>query len=338
MFPYPSGAGPARRPPAGLHRHRRLRPLPADDRPQRGPHHGLRRVRPARRAVRAADQHPPAGHHRDQHRQHASASCGAWAWATTAAARSPPPTRTSTAGPSGSSCRSSAPGTTPRPTGPGPSPSWRPSSTPAPASRRPAPTPPARPWADLDASERRAVHQRPPPGLPGRGAGQLVPGPGHGAGQRGGHRRRPLRAGQLPGLPAAHEAVDAAHHRLRRPPDRRPGPARLDRGHQEPAAQLDRPLHRRRGRASPRRPGRSRCSPPGPTRCSAPPTWCVAPEHPLVDAADADLARRHAAWTAVRHRRRRRPYVAAAAAPTWTARPRARTRPACSPAPTPPTR
>ena len=68
MFPYPSGAGPARRAPAGLHRHRRAGPLPADDRPQRAARHGLRRVRPARRAVRGADRHAPAHHHRGQHR------------------------------------------------------------------------------------------------------------------------------------------------------------------------------------------------------------------------------------------------------------------------------
>ena len=57
MFPYPSGRRPARRAPAGLHRHRLLRPLPADGRPQRAARDGLRRVRPARRAVRGADRH-----------------------------------------------------------------------------------------------------------------------------------------------------------------------------------------------------------------------------------------------------------------------------------------
>ncbi len=70
MFPYPSGAGPARRPPARLHRHRRLRPLPADARPQRAAQPGLRRVRPAGRAVRGADRPAPARDHRGQHRQH----------------------------------------------------------------------------------------------------------------------------------------------------------------------------------------------------------------------------------------------------------------------------
>ena len=50
------------------------------------------------------------------------------------------------------------------------------------------------------------------------------PGLGHRARQRRGHRRRPQRARQLPGLPAAAEAVDAAHHRVRRPAARRSRP------------------------------------------------------------------------------------------------------------------
>ena len=60
--PVPVGHRPARRPPAGLHRHRRLQPLPADGRAQRPVHDGLRRLRPARRAVRRADRHPPGDH------------------------------------------------------------------------------------------------------------------------------------------------------------------------------------------------------------------------------------------------------------------------------------
>ena len=57
--PVPVGHRPARRPPAGLHRHRRLQPLPADGRAQRPVLDGLRRLRPAGRAVRRADRHPP---------------------------------------------------------------------------------------------------------------------------------------------------------------------------------------------------------------------------------------------------------------------------------------
>ena len=64
------------------------------------------------------------------------------------------------------------------------------------------PTPDGRPWAALERRRAAQARRRPPPRLPVRGAGQLVPGPGHGAGQRGGHRRRSLRPRQLPGLQA----------------------------------------------------------------------------------------------------------------------------------------
>ena len=66
MFPYPSGVGPPRRPPARLHRDRRVRALPAHDRLQRAARDGLRRVRSARRAVRGADRHAPARHDRSR--------------------------------------------------------------------------------------------------------------------------------------------------------------------------------------------------------------------------------------------------------------------------------
>ena len=55
MFPYPSGAGPARRPSRGLHRHRHPRALQAHARLQRAAPDGLGRVRAARRAVRDRD-------------------------------------------------------------------------------------------------------------------------------------------------------------------------------------------------------------------------------------------------------------------------------------------
>ena len=60
--PVPVGHRPARRPPAGLHRHRRLQPLPAHGRAQRPVLDGLRRLRAARRAVRRADRHAPGDH------------------------------------------------------------------------------------------------------------------------------------------------------------------------------------------------------------------------------------------------------------------------------------
>ena len=81
-----------------------------------------------------------------------------------------------------------------------------------------------------------------PPGLRLRDARQLVPRPGHGAGQRGGHLRGALRARQLPGVPAQPAAVEHADHGLRRPPGRRPGVHRLARQGQGDAAQLDRSL------------------------------------------------------------------------------------------------
>jgi leucyl-tRNA synthetase len=65
----------------------------------------------------------------------------------------------------------------------------------APVTRSPPPD--GRAWADLT-TRAAARRGRPPPGLPVRGPGQLVPGAGHGAGQRGGHRRRALRRGNFP--------------------------------------------------------------------------------------------------------------------------------------------
>ena len=72
-------------------------------------------------------------------------------------------------------------------------------------------------WDDLSRRRARRHPRRPSPGLHVRGAGQLVPRAGHGALQRGGHQRGPLRARQLPGLQAQPAPVDDAHHRLRRP-------------------------------------------------------------------------------------------------------------------------
>ena len=68
----------------------------------------------------------------------------------------------------------------------------------------------------------RALPRRQTLGVSGRGAGQLVRGAGHGAGQRGSHRRqigawRPSRRAH------AAAAMDAAHHRLCRAPARRLG-------------------------------------------------------------------------------------------------------------------
>ena len=60
--------GAARRPSARLHRHRRLRALPAHERSERAARDGLRRVRLTGRAVRGADGPAPARHDRAEHR------------------------------------------------------------------------------------------------------------------------------------------------------------------------------------------------------------------------------------------------------------------------------
>ncbi len=82
-----------------------------------------------------------------------------------------------------------------------------------------------------------------PPGLSTGSGGQLVSRLGHRAGQRGGPGG-PERARRASGGPHAAAAMDAADHRLRRPPGARPGRPGLAGGHQAPAAQLDRPQHR----------------------------------------------------------------------------------------------
>ena len=58
--PVPVGEGLHVGHPLGLHRHRRLRPIPADARRQRAAHDGLRRLRAAGGAVRGADRPAPA--------------------------------------------------------------------------------------------------------------------------------------------------------------------------------------------------------------------------------------------------------------------------------------
>ena len=65
--PVPVRQRPPRRSPARLHRHRRLRPVQADDRPQRVAHDGLRCVRPPGRAVRGRDRPTSPHHDRREH-------------------------------------------------------------------------------------------------------------------------------------------------------------------------------------------------------------------------------------------------------------------------------
>ena len=84
------------------------------------------------------------------------------------------------------------------------------------------------------------------PRLPQGGGGQLVPEGRDRARQRAGDRR-PLRALRHAGRGAPARAVVLPHHRLRRPPARRPRDDRLARARRDDAAQLDRALRGRRG-------------------------------------------------------------------------------------------
>ena len=106
--PVPERRRAARRPPARLHRHRRLRPVPADARVQRPAHDGVRRLRPAGGAARGRDRKAPALDHRGQHPDlpPSAAPARPRARPATALATTDPG---STAGRSGSSSRSSAP-------------------------------------------------------------------------------------------------------------------------------------------------------------------------------------------------------------------------------------
>ena len=145
-------------------------------------------------------------------------------------------------------------------------------------------TPDGRPWAELSDDERAGDRRRPPSRLRQRGPGQLVPGPRHGRRQRGGHRRRSQRSGQLPGVQAQHAPVDDAHHHLRRPPDRRPRAARLDRRDQDDAAQLDRSQPRRRGPLPPSPAGEITVFTTRPDTLFGASFMVLSPEHPFVDA------------------------------------------------------
>ena len=220
--PVPERQGAPRRPPARLHRHRRVRALPTDERLQRPARDGLRRLRIARRAVRGADRAAPARHDEAATSTRIDDSCVRSGSRTILAAVRRPATRPTTTGPSGSSCRSTTPGTTKRRTGPGRSTSWSTSSAAATARRRTNIA-----FDDLGDREQRELDRCAPARVRRRSSGELVPGPGHGPRQRRGDRRRPQRPGQLPRVPPLAATVDAAHHRLRRPPHRRPRRARL---------------------------------------------------------------------------------------------------------------
>ena len=132
------------------------------------------------------------------------------------------------------------------------------------------------------------------PRVPRRGPVQLVPRRPDRARERAGDRR-PLRALRHPGRGPPARAVVLPDHRLRRPPPRRPRLDRLARAREDDAAQLDRPLPRRRGHLPLRgaSASTSRSSPPAPTRSSARPSSSLAPEHP--DVVRLAAGRRHEA-------------------------------------------
>ena len=244
--PLPVRRRAPRRPPARLHRHRRVRPLQAHERPQRPAHDRVRRLRAARRAVRGARPARTRAVTTEENIATSRASCAVSAWPTTTGAASPPPTRPTTAGRSGSSCRSSTAGTTPRPSRARPIAELESELEAGTRPRIPARTPRARrgPTSSRRASPGR---RRAPPRLPLRGAGQLVPGLGtvlaneevtaDGRSDRGNFPvfRRPLKQWMM--------RITAYADRL----IARPGPARLDRLHQADAAELDRAQRGRRG-------------------------------------------------------------------------------------------
>ena len=91
MFPYPSGAGPARRPLRGLHGDRHHHALEADAGLERPAPDGLGRLRPARRELRHQARRPPAHHHRRRPSPTSAARSTPSASPTTGSARSTRP-------------------------------------------------------------------------------------------------------------------------------------------------------------------------------------------------------------------------------------------------------
>ena len=115
------------------------------------------------------------------------------------------------------------------------------------------------------------------PRVPQERGRQVVPERPDGAGQRAGDRRA-LRALRRRGRGAHAGAVVLQDHRLRRPAAGRPRAGELARAGRDDAAQLDRPLARRRGRVRGSTTAPTcMCSPPGPTRSSAPRSSCSRP-------------------------------------------------------------
>ncbi len=220
--PVPQRRRPPRRPPRGLHRHRHPGPLQADARLQRPAPDGLGRLRPAGRAVRHRDRHAPPRHHREEHRHVPPAN--------------PDARLQLRLGPRSRYDRSELfpldavdfPGAVRH------------------LVRRGAEKGPAdRGAADSRRGEEAGrggdshLSGRQKAGVSDRGAGELVPGTGHGAGERRSHGRQVGARRASRGADAA-AAVDAAHHGLCGTPAVGPGAGRLVGSDQGDAAQLDR--------------------------------------------------------------------------------------------------
>ena len=129
----------------------------------------------------------------------------------------------------------------------------------------------------------RAVRAR--PGVPQGGRGQLVPEGPDRARQRAGDQR-PLRALRLRGRAAPAGAVVLPHHRLRRPPARRPRDGRVAAARRDGCSATG-SVARRAPRSRSRSPSwasTTRSSPPGRTRCSARPSSSWRPSTPTCSA------------------------------------------------------
>ena len=140
--------------------------------------------------------------------------------------------------------------------------------------------PDGKPWAELDELTRRQVVDGWRLAYIAEELVNWAPGPGHGAGQRGGHRRRAQRRRQLPGLPAAAAAVDAADHRVRANGCWPTWTSWTGRSRSSSSSGTGSAAATARSSSSPwpaaTLPASTR-SPPGRTRCPARPTWSWRP-------------------------------------------------------------
>ena len=278
MFPYPSGAGLHVGHPLGYIGTDVHRPVHADDRPERAAHHRLRRVRPARGAVCGAHRHPPADHHRGEHRAIPGAAAPAGLRARPAAQRRHHRPGVLPLDPVDLHRSCSTPGTTLPPSRRGRSAPWSRSS---PAGC--APRPDGRPWAELTFAEQHRVlagyrlayiDEAPVNWCPGLGtvlSNEEITADGRSAIGNFPVFRRSLRQWMMRITAYADRLIDDLD-RLDWPESvksmQRNWIGRSYRGHR-PVRDC---LHVNRCPAM--GPIRSRSTPPGRTRCSAPPTWC----------------------------------------------------------------